>query len=50
MQPVVKHPKPGLFQGEPFGQKYTWNTLAFGTAPGKGQSLPDRFFRYREKQ
>jgi len=31
-------------------QKYTWNTLAFGTAPGKGQLLPDRFFRYREKQ
>ena len=32
------------------GQKYTWNTLSFATAPGKGQSLPDRFFRYREKQ
>ena len=32
------------------GQKYTWNALASGTAPGKGQALPDRFFRYREKQ
>jgi hydroxymethylpyrimidine/phosphomethylpyrimidine kinase len=32
------------------GQEYTWNTLSFATAPGKGQSLPDRFFRYREKQ
>ena len=32
------------------GQQYTWNALSFGTAPGKGQSLPDRFFRYREKR
>ena len=31
------------------GQKYTWDALSFGTAPGKGQSLPDRFFRYRNK-
>jgi len=30
------------------GQEYTWKALSFGTAPGKGQSLPDRFFRYRE--
>jgi hydroxymethylpyrimidine/phosphomethylpyrimidine kinase len=32
------------------GQDYTWNALSFGAAPGKGQSLPDRFFRCREKQ
>ena len=30
------------------GQQYTWNALSFGTTPGKGQSLPDRFFRYRD--
>lgn len=32
------------------GQEYTWNALSSGAAPGKGQSLPDRFYRYRGEQ
>lgn len=29
------------------GQEYTWQTLAAGFRPGKGQHLPDRFFAAR---
>ena len=30
-------------------QQYTWQTLAAGFRPGKGQFIPDRFFRMRSK-
>ena len=30
-------------------QDYTWQTLAAGFRPGKGQFIPDRFFRTRRK-
>jgi len=29
------------------GQEYTWKTLESGIAPGRGQRLPDRFFKSR---
>ena len=28
-------------------QEYTWKTLAAGFSPGRGQAIPDRFFRSR---
>ena len=28
-------------------QEYTWHSLAAGFRPGKGQFIPDRFFRTR---
>lgn len=31
-------------------QEYTWQTLAAGFLPGKGQFIPDRFFRTRHKE
>ena len=31
----------------PNAQNYTWQTLANGFRPGRGQFIPDRFFRTR---
>jgi hydroxymethylpyrimidine/phosphomethylpyrimidine kinase len=31
-------------------QRYTWQSLAAGFSPGKGQSLPDRFFATRAEK
>ena len=30
-------------------QRYTWNALDAGFRPGAGQSIPDRFFRFRNE-
>lgn len=31
------------------GQEFTWKTLSHGYRPGRGQSLPDRFFSHRQR-
>jgi hydroxymethylpyrimidine/phosphomethylpyrimidine kinase len=31
-------------------QEYTWQALSSGFRPGKGQLIPDRFFRARETE
>ena len=48
---VAAHLAHGLTVGDAVreAQDYTWQTLAAGFRPGKGQFIPDRFFRTRRK-